>query len=322
MKLSLSTFVSTSILVLIPFLIMNAQKQDNTTNLNWKQLTKAVIIAAIFGGLITYALINFTSQEPDCCELTETCDLDAPEIVSATFEANTVNISWNPIVDADLKHYIVELYDLGTEELIDQELTQLGVTNTTFENISPDIDPSNLYVSVGSFCKNCTKSANANLRGLCSIIIEDIVMMSDNCLGGGCEAGRTLNTSSSTNTTSTSIPTIGQIEIYKAEINCAPTSGHQSAWFIVQVQEQTNGTIMVNIPEYADLNDHNGGSPCLNCSSYDAPEEIRCGVVSNRTNYNNPSPDYSLLIDNNSRTLTLNTTSTGCTASIEVRDCN
>lgn len=238
-------------------------------------MNKILIPAALAIGLIGgYLLFQARAPVPDGCNVTDLCELKAPDGLDATFEQTTLKLNWQAVEGA--KYYLVSVIDINSVAPLPAIVRKTSETSLTLSD-SAIVENRTYRTTVTAVCNNCSVSLKNASIDACSIVFDELVQLNDPCRAAGCNC---TNTSPVPGATPNSFNVGATKELHKVTITC----GLVTKWFILQT-EFVGGKLMVKIPQATEL-----GNNCLGISNYDGPVESGCGILSNF------GPDYTINI--------------------------
>ncbi len=276
-----------------------------------KKITPFLLVAAglVAGFLLRPLLFTNSTSTAECCKTTDTCQLAAPQNFTSTQSTNGLQLSWDTVTGA--KYYQVNVVDITAETPVPALVRT--TTETSILVTDGSLNPSHNYrSSVAAVCTNCTTSLSTASSDACSIVIEDILMMEGSCLTAGCNC---TSTTPADGLTATSFNVVSTRQLHKVTFACSP--GGKISWFIIQTHTDASGKLVVNVPDYSDMNDGRN-EDCANCTSYDAPVKTGCGQMTNT------DPAFTMNIAKTATGGTISFTGlTGCTmTAVKCNGCN
>lgn len=253
------------------------------------------LVSLLILGLVCCWYFCCISPPEDCCEPDGTCDLPAP----SNFQFNeigtdTLTLTWSPVPDAS--YYTIDLYDITNDPIP----LALGITTSDTLLLVNDIisiEPGQvIQANIRAACQNCCISKQfATAETGCIIVIEDIVMMSNDCKlrtcdcpGSSCPRINPIYTGEE----SYSIHLNNHLELFWISIVC----GAETSTFYLQSHwDAIRGERIINIPGLNELSGY-----CDNGRTNNSPGKCGCGLLDNM------HPGYSILFTNDTLTIVLN----------------
>ncbi|MCU0351902.1 MAG: fibronectin type III domain-containing protein [Flavobacterium sp.] len=128
-----------------------------------------------------FVLAPHPTSTLNCCQNEASCDLPAPDSISAIFSQTNLSLSWTPV--PNVEKYLVNVYDLNNEaQPLGASRVVVGQTlSIDDEGFVPNHD---YEVRVASICDNCVPSSLTARATSCFIVIDDICKFGINCEGG------------------------------------------------------------------------------------------------------------------------------------------